>query len=172
MTADGDATVATPEHVAQQPGFILDPARTPPRVVAADMLGRLEQLLTHDAGHLDGNPLLACAQHLPGSASSAGVGYGFGAVVIGAPEIALIPQHTADSRGTPHCFASGRRHLVEVEAAHDLARGMAGRVILEDATDHRRFRFVRDQVRRGCWDSSNPAITVGHLPEDDLAAAR
>src|ERR1700694_3840676 len=58
MTADSDPAVAALEHVSQQPCLIVDPARTPPRVVTAHVLGRLEQLITHDAGHVDSNPLL------------------------------------------------------------------------------------------------------------------
>ena len=171
MAAHANATVAAFEHVPQQPGFIVEPARTPLRVLPAHLLDRVEQFVVHDARHRNGDPLFPWAKPLAGVAPKALVGDGFPAIVIGAPNVGFIAQHAVDGRSTPDRFARGRRHLVEVEPANDLTCRIACNVVLEDAPDHRRFGFVRNQVRGLGTSAGHPAIAVGGFPEDYFATA-
>ena len=88
------------------------------------------------------------------------------------PNITFVAQDSINCRGTPYRFAGRRWHLVKVEPPHDLARGMARHIILENTTDHRRLRFVDRQVRHANGGSRDPAIAIGNFPEDDLATPR
>jgi len=101
MAADTNTTVTALEHVPQQPGFSVDPARTPLRVLSTRPLDRLERFVAHYVRHLDSDPLFARAKPLAGAAPKALVGDGFPAIVIGAPNVGFIARHAVDGRSTP-----------------------------------------------------------------------
>ena len=102
-------------------------------------------------------------------AATAGAGNHLGLVVVEPPDVGLVAQDAGHRGGAPGGLAGGGGNVVGVEGDGDGPDGVpAGHVVVEDAPDHGRFRFVDDEVGRPLLGAGEAAVAVGDLPGQHL----
>ena len=147
--------------------------RAPFGVVAADSLRRLEDLLAHNRGDRNRDPLLTRTPHLMGAFLCSTGNDGFCAVEVRAPHVRFVAQEPSNSGTTPNVPPTRRRNAVVVQVSRDLSnRHVLLYILLEDAAYHACLRLIDFQVRGLRRRSRDAPIAVGTLPGNHLTGPR
>jgi hypothetical protein len=163
---------AADHQSSQEPGFVGQATRAELGVLPTDPLGGLEDVLGDDRRHGDRDPFLRRPD--PSSARAPPtLGRGpYRAVVVGPPDVSLVAQQAPHHGGPPWRLAGGGRNALDVKRLGDLADGPAASdVVVEDALDHRRFRFVDLEAGRPFRRAGDNPIAVGSFPGNNLTSS-
>src|SRR6266508_2617073 len=172
VTVAGDVTVTALDQSAQEIRVGCDAARVQPPVFVGDVVDTIERVTIDDRRHGDRDPLLARALTLAGHAPALVTLDPFVAVVVDGADVRLVAQQPVERGCSPLRLAARRRDPAVAQLKRDLANRQAPLDVRVEDVAHDLGLGLEDlDPRRPATGGDDAAVSVGGLPERDLAGA-